>query len=155
MVRAAAPATLEIIVRALRARPEGSTIEELARALGKLPRRTLQRRLAQLVLDRRVLVVSGGKYRRYRLAGLDPAPDELAVSLAGAETRALIRRPLTQRTPVGYRREFLESYRPNRDAYLDPVIRAHLHQIGKAPGEERPAGTYARQILSRLLIDLS
>jgi hypothetical protein len=30
-----------------------------------------------------------------------------------------------------------------------------LHDLGRAPGAERPAGPYARQILSRLLVDLS
>src|SRR6187402_139617 len=125
MARVVDPASLELIARAMRAQPAGATAQLLSRSLGKLPRRTLQRRLAQLVQDGRVLVTGRGKQRRYRLAGLEPAPDELAVSPAGAEIRALIRRPLIQRTPVGYRRELLESYRPNRDAYLDPAIRAH------------------------------
>ena len=39
--------------------------------------------------------------------------------------------------------------------YLDLDTRTHLHALGRAPGGERPSGTYARQILSRLLIDLS
>ena len=30
-----------------------------------------------------------------------------------------------------------------------------MHSVGRAPGGERPAGTYARQILGRLLVDLS
>lgn len=155
MARVVDPASLESVVRALRGRPEGLTAEELARALGALSRRTLQRRLAQLVRGGRVLVVSGGKHRRYRLADDASALVELVVSSPGAEIRELVRRPLFQRAPVGYRREFLEAYRPNRDAYLDPNLRAHLHAMGRAPGEDRPAGTYARQILSRLLIDLS
>jgi DNA-binding transcriptional ArsR family regulator/fido (protein-threonine AMPylation protein) len=155
MARIVDPSSLEAIARVLSTQPNGATVDELARALGELPRRTLQRRLAQLVQDGRVRVVSGGKHRRYRLAGFEPALDELPVSSAAAEVRALVRRPLSQRVPVGYQREFLEAYRPNRDAYLDSTLRAHLHRIGKAPGEERPAGTYARQILGRLLIDLA
>jgi hypothetical protein len=38
---------------------------------------------------------------------------------------------------------------------LPPEIREHLHNIGRSPDGERPAGTYARDILGRLLIDLS
>ena len=140
---------------ALRAQSAGATVEQLTRALGRLPRRTLQRRLAQLVREGRALVVGRGKHRRYHLVGIVPGSEDLVLSKSGDQIRLLVRRPLSQRTPVGYQRELLEAYRPNRDAYLDPVIRAHLHQIGKAPGEERPAGTYARQILNRLLIDLS
>ena len=85
MTRSLDPSSLEIVVRALRSRPEGLTLDELARALGKLPRRTLQRRLARLVQEGRVLVVGGGKYRRYRPVEVERAPEELAVSQAGAE----------------------------------------------------------------------
>ena len=157
MARLVDPSGPEAVVRELRTRPRGATIEELEQALDELPRRTLQRRLSQLVLARRVHVLGGGRHRRYLLPvePIEPIVDELAVSPAAAEVRRLIQRPLSQRDPVGYQRELLESYRPNRDAYLDPALRAHLHRIGKAPGEERPAGTYARQILGRLLIDLA
>jgi hypothetical protein len=66
-----------------------------------------------------------------------------------------VRQPIQQRKPVGYDREFLEAYRPNETNYLPPEIREHLHNIGRSPDGERPAGTYARDILGRLLIDLS
>ncbi|SOD56144.1 Fic/DOC family protein [Pseudoxanthomonas wuyuanensis] len=56
---------------------------------------------------------------------------------------------------MGYQRQFLEHYQPNETAYLAPALRAHLHQLGHSPAEGRPAGTYARQVLDRLLIDLS
>ncbi|MGB5536153.1 MAG: Fic family protein, partial [Thiogranum sp.] len=56
---------------------------------------------------------------------------------------------------VGYKRAFLDEYRPNGTFYLAPEIRQHLMELGRSPGGERPAGTYVRQILSRLLIDLS
>src|SRR5215217_1568600 len=111
MARAVDPASLEHVVKALRAQREGATIEQLAGSRGSLPRRTLQRRLAQLVREGRGLVVGGGKHRRYQLAGLEPRLDELGVSAAGAEIRTLVRRPLIQRTPVGYRRELLSAYR--------------------------------------------
>ena len=62
---------------------------------------------------------------------------------------------MMQRKPVGYRRSLLEAYRPNVDAYLPPAVRRHLHELGRPPDGDRPAGTYARQILDRLLIDLS
>ena len=56
---------------------------------------------------------------------------------------------------MGYQSEFLESYRPNQTAYLTAALRSHLHEMGRTPEGQRPAGTYARGILNHLLIDLS
>ncbi|PMX31293.1 cell filamentation protein Fic, partial [Pseudomonas sp. FW301-21B01] len=77
------------------------------------------------------------------------------VSNAGLEVRAEVNRPLHERRPVGYNRAFLERYRPNQDAYLSQTQRERLHEWGRTSADVRPAGTYARDIMSRLLIDLS
>ena len=77
------------------------------------------------------------------------------VSKEGSQVRDYVRKPLAERRPVGYRREFLEKYIPNRTQYLPLAIRKRLHQVGRPLREERPAGTYARDILNRLLVDLS
>ncbi|MDA8109548.1 MAG: Fic family protein [Betaproteobacteria bacterium] len=70
--------------------------------------------------------------------------------------RAWVRRPITQRRPVGYDRSLLDNYRPNETFYLnDADWRARLREIGRTPFTQRPAGTYARDIMNRLLIDLS
>jgi hypothetical protein len=63
--------------------------------------------------------------------------------------------PIQTRRPVGYNRKFLDKYCPNETFYLSEKIRNHLFEIGKSTASKRPAGTYARQILNRLLIDLS
>jgi len=145
----------EQVVRAIEKYPDGATIEQLAVAT-KVPRRTLQRRLSELVTSGRVRAIGRAKQRHYQLAAVaEPRPEELTASPAGQHVRELVRRPLIRRTPVGYVATFLEGYRPNRDFYLDVATRARLHERGRAPGAERPAGTYARQILSRLLVDLS
>ena len=60
-----------------------------------------------------------------------------------------------QRIRVGFRRVFLETYEPGVTFYLSEALRRQLHEIGRTPVGERPAGTYAREILSRLLVDLS
>jgi len=59
------------------------------------------------------------------------------------------------RRPVGCRREFLEAYQPGQTFYLSASWRSQLHEMGRTAANERPAGTYARDILSRLLVDLS
>lgn len=145
-------------------------LERACKARGlKFDRRTLQRRLGQLIKTSRVVRQGGGRASRYRLApltgeanfGLPPiqlvAEGEtyVPISAAGKEIRDYVRQPVQNRKPVGYNREFLEAYRPNETWYLTPEIRGHLHHIGRSPAAERPAGTYARDIMNRLLIDLS
>ncbi len=56
---------------------------------------------------------------------------------------------------MGYDPRFLDRYRPNVSAYLTEAERAHLATVGRQPIAEQPAGSYARQIFNRLLIDLS
>lgn len=59
------------------------------------------------------------------------------------------------RKPVGYQRDFLESYQPNRTWYLPEPLRRQLRKMGDTGQTRLPAGTYGRAILDRLLIDLS
>lgn len=83
-----------------------------------------------------------------REAGFVPSPD--AESLRDA-----MRRPLSARRPVGYEREWLFAYEPGATWYLPENVRTHLRRIGTPPGGDRPAGTFARDILAYLLIDLA
>ena len=46
-------------------------------------------------------------------------------------------------------------YEPNSSAYLPDSVRSHLHTLGRSPAMERTAGTYARGVLNRLMIDIS
>lgn len=84
-----------------------------------------------------------------------PAEDYPPLSPSAKILRADIRLPISQRTPVPYRREFLDAYHPNQTFYLPEKTRTHLRSIGQPKIVELTAGTYARQILERLLIDLS
>ena len=78
----------------------------------------------------------------------------IPVSPDGEDIRVYVRQPIQGRKPVGYDRELLEAYRPNQTRYLSPEIRQHLHNIGRSPDGERPAGTYARDILGLSLIHI-
>ena len=69
--------------------------------------------------------------------------------------RDLVRQPLIRRKPVGYQRLFLDDYEPGVTFYLSKSLRAQFHEMGRTPAGERVAGSYAREILNRLLIDLS
>lgn len=66
-----------------------------------------------------------------------------------------IERTAHSKKHVGYNPDFLKSYKPNLTPYLSSSLREELHQLGKVETITRPAGTYARNILNRLLIDLA
>lgn len=150
--------------------PDGVELEEIFAAAGEvLSRRTLQRRLADLIAQGRVTGRREQKSFKYRLA---PITGKLKVteegdrieargeayvptSPEGSKIKAYVRQPLQGRRPVGYNTEFLEAYRPNETWYLPDKLRKQLHILGRSPAEQAPAGTFARDILNRLLIDLS
>ena len=70
--------------------------------------------------------------------------------------RDIIRQPQALRKVCGYRREFLDTYQPDKTAYLPETLRKHLHGIGQSEHmAAMSAGTYARHVLDRLIIDLS
>lgn len=59
------------------------------------------------------------------------------------------------RTIVSYNRDFLDNYTPNRTAYVPEKLRVQLFEQGKRFDKALAAGTYAKEICQRLLIDLS
>ena len=150
----------------------GIGIDDLHAAIvGSVSRRTLQRRLGEMVEQKHISAMGQGKARLYRALGTvdiyatraeagesgEDARFEIYVPISheGKEVLDYVRQPIQRRKPVGYDRAFLEAYRPNETRYLPQEIREHLHHIGRPPDGERPAGTYARDMLGRLLIDLS
>jgi hypothetical protein len=63
---------------------------------------------------------------------------------------------MAMRRPVGYNAEFLRDYEPNVTHYLLPDQREKLLALGGiATGVGQPAGAVLRQVMDRLLIDLS
>ncbi len=161
--------------------PFGVGMDALCAAFPDVPRRTLQRRLAALVQAQHVVLKGRGRGARYVLPATQPETKVLAVTLPSAFTppaahepgadypteayvptspegeaiKAYVRQPRHLRKPVGYQQPFLEAYQPNVTAYLPPPLRAQLHVLGQSPAAQTPAGTFARDILHRLLIDLS
>jgi hypothetical protein len=162
---------LELIEQLVGRHPQGISrlaIEQLLRKGEKpLESRTVRRRLARLVEENRLLVTGAGPGTFYQpppgileIPGPEQrdephAEEHLELSRVAEQTRAVLRRPLSTRTPVGYDREFLAAYQPGRSWYLPEPLRARLHVVGQAQSGQNPAGTYARQILAQLLIDLS
>ena len=144
-------------------RHDGWRIGELEKALEDqgLPfnRRTLQRRLARLEKTGRILIAGVGRATRYlpvvAAEKSTEADGGIFLSADAKEVLSRISRPLSARPPVGYQRKFIDSYQPNATWYLPAAIRSHLMAVGRRMGVDYAAGTYMRQILDRLLIDLS
>lgn len=162
----------EEILSMLVRNPKGLGSEGILNGLKHPPTlRTVQRWLAELITERHIAAVGKGKATAYKLlAPIDiysvyPNSDDqdaeetyfayIPLSEEGREVFSYVRRPTSGRTPAGYQREFLDSYIPNESWYLSKTVRSHLQRIGVTSDLERPAGTYGRAIINRLLIDLS
>ncbi len=142
-----------------------------AELLPPLPRRTLQYRLAKLAEAGRIVRQGAGRATVYRpvqtidiridaragtpRAGnrLDAVPHELA-DLRREYRQRYLSLPPDQRPPAGYRQAFLDDYRPTA-GYLSQVDLDELSKAGQMAADPAPAGTCARRILDRMLIDLS
>ena len=155
---------LVAIEEAVRRNPDGVSAPEILRALvTPVPPRTLQYRLKHLVTRNRLIMDGDGRWAKYRMpdapqvAAVREDADEPVIPLseAGTSIRDYVRQTPEARKPVGYDRKFLDRYRPNTSFYLTEQDRTHLAAVGRPQIAEQPAGTYAKQILSRLLIDLA
>lgn len=103
---------------------------------------TLWRALSRLVEEGKLESTGRGRATGYVIAG------------AGI-VQAYLQTPYNQRPPKHYNKEFVDAYIPNQTFYLPETDRLRLAEAGRPAGPALPAGTYARRILERLLIDLS
>lgn len=163
----------DTLIRILGKFPDGASLEHIQNDREVvLSRRTLQRRLARLVEEKRLQIEGHGRGSRYRIprreitvsppagvlsiTGHAPTVEVyIPISAEGVAIKQAVRAPIQERRPVGYVREFLDQYRPNESFYLPIEARNRLNEIGRSPTGDHAAGTYARQIYHRLLIDLS
>ena len=125
--------------------------------------RSVRRWLAQLVERGQVRKSGRKRGTRYRLAEagtplevrepVEPALFHFSEPARHALSR--VRQPLLNRAPVSYKGQWLDDYRPNRDHYFSRADINLLTAKGRRTDAPEPAGTYARRIYNRLLIDLS
>ncbi len=162
---------LDAVLNVVAPHPEGVRVRAIREGLPyELPLRMLQRRLALLVEQKRLIAEGKTKSRRYRVpaslaakAGSAPVAMtaeahlnvQVPISPEAELVKQAIRAPIQRRQPTGYQRAFLDDYRPNITHYLPAETRQRLLNMGRPPQGERPAGTYAQTIYSRLLVDLS
>ncbi len=164
------------ILQAIQARPDGLSLAEAMQQWPAVPRRTMQRVLAQWVRAQKIAPIGKARATRYMAQAFTAQPDAFAALNTAAtgwraeeelgtgqwplspdskDIRAHLAQPWSLRKPVGYQSAFLQDYQPNQSFYLPGPVRAQLHRMGRTGPGPQPAGTYGRAVLDRLLIDLS
>lgn len=158
---------LEQILQKVGQFTDGASLEQINEGLA-IPtlRRSLQRRLEILVKEGHIFIEGKSRARKYFLAKKTITPSNattttetnqegfISLSSKSIEVQKLIKQPIQARKYVNYNRELLDEYQPNATRYLSEQVCQRLSSLGKTDGE-RPAGTYAKQIFNRLLVDLS
>jgi Fic family protein len=154
----------EEIITLLGKNPEGLSRGHISESLSfTINDKTLQRRLTALVDEGRIARKGERKATRYHPleASIESNKEHLKDSSANIfspksqEKLKFMDAPLHAREKVSYNRDFLDSYVTNQSQYVPKKLREALFQEGKRFDEQLAAGTYARQICQRLLIDLS
>lgn len=158
---------LNVILQAMQAFPNGASSEEIVAAIGlKIELRTLQRRLEKLVQSGDLKLSGAKRTAKYQLAVAGPVVTtnekpknifgDIVLSEGSREILDALAIPFKKRPYVGYNRAFVDNYRPNIDFYLTNSERDQLaKETVTTSGLDQAAGTYAKHILQRLLVDLS
>lgn len=167
MTGPALPPLHQAILRLIQAADTPVSPGAIQQALG-VSRPTINRKLLDLLASDLLEKLGAGRTTRYiataaanTAMGAASVPAESSAGPSGmqwsAAARPLVqalRAPLGTRTPVGYERRFVGDYVPNQSSLLPPSLAAELFHAGRSP-DQQPAGTYAREVLEQLLIDLS
>ena len=166
---------MDEIITILGGNPEGLARGKISEQLNfNIHDKTLQRRLTALVEQSRITKEGEKKATRYfpahailettkghirdnleRTKGYLRDNKVKIFSLTSRKTLKFLEIPLHSREKVSYNRDFLDKYVPNKTNYVPKKTRDTLAQQGKRFDKRLAAGTYARQICQRLLIDLS
>jgi hypothetical protein len=143
----------------------GASISTIEEALNySIEQRTLLRRLTKLVGLEQVRASGQNKGKLYYPVLIAQEEDNtearinddlVPLTQAAAAVKKILSQPVAKRKAVRYNFDFLISYRPNIDSYLNEDEKEKLAVLGKTKGADEPAGTYAKEIFQRLLIDLS
>ena len=154
----------EEIITLLDKHPEGLSRGQVSAGLSfSINNKTLQRRLAALVDAGCIARKGERKATRYHPLGASIEIGkghlkDIAATIFSPNSQEKLKfldTPIHAREKVSYNRDFLDSYVPNQNQYVPNKIREALFQEGKRFDEQLAAGTYAREICQRLLIDLS
>ena len=155
---------MDEIVAFLEQNPTGLSRGQIENNLNlSISYKTLQRRLSVLLENGRISCHGEKSAVRYfpansHIGTFKGHSRDNKQQVFGSESRKILNFleiPYFERGRLSYKRSFLEQYVPNETVYVPENWRAELLGEGKRFKEEVAAGTYARQILERMLIDLS
>jgi Fic family protein len=140
-------------------------------------KKTLQRRLKSLVEDGFVETEGKGRNQKYyvnrdndlvpinldednfdsnvKTANIDEDKAHPIFSSEALSLLSYLETPSYGRVKTSYQVSLIESYIPNKSQYVPDSVREQLHRSGKRFDKTLAAGTYAKHIGQRLLIDLS
>jgi hypothetical protein len=151
----------DTLLKTIKEFPGGASLDEIISTSGlKFGRRTFQRRLENLKKSGEIITSGATRSLRYHVTGQNFEANNvksatITLPEVAQELLTIVQSPVQQRRPVGYNRSFLENYQPNVSSYLSPTELQKLATLGNTARLNEPAGTYAKEILNRLLIDLS
>jgi len=153
-----------VLLNSIQTSASALTLAELLALHPDVSRRTAQRWIQHLIRVEAIRATGQGPARRYIAAAKSSAkvgnldddfPGFIPVSADSRDILTYVDQPIEARKPVGYQRDFLDAYEPDRTSYLSEPLRRQLQRIGNTAQAGCPAGTHGRAILNRLLIDLS
>lgn len=145
---------------------DGASLNEISESLPvKLQPRTLMRRLTSLMNTGQITANGRSRAKKYFIKqqniyfptpkAMEVGDDELIpLTVESITIQEKVSLPIQKRKYVNYNTQFLDDYIPNSTQYLSKSALEHLFALGRTDCA-KPAGTYARQIFNRLLIDLS
>lgn len=127
-------------------------------------------RLRNLIEEGKVTKIGDARGRKYKIVKIHAAQIQITLPKLKVEAHGEVTIPLSEhakeiheyvssppesRKNVVYNRNFLDEYIPNVSSYLTEDDIEILTGLGHVENQIQPAGTYARKILNRILIDLS
>lgn len=115
--------------------------------------RTLRRRLAELVAQGDLISAGAGPAIRY--LPRPPSTNEFKLSPDAQSAFERVSESLFERSPSRYEAEFIRAYEPNKTFLLAETLRSRLLDMGRSANLTMPAGTYARDIFDKLVVDLA
>lgn len=141
-------------------------IEELNLENSASTLRSIQRALVDLIEQEKIEAKGNARSRTYSLkrssgarrtvvVAEKPRFNEVIISSQARDLFNYVSGPESSRSPIGYQIEFLKNYVPNQTHYFSTDEKNGLQELGQVNYQMKPAGTYARDILNKLLIDLS
>lgn len=142
------------VLSALQKKNAPVSLNELMESLGPVfAERTVRRWLNEMVTEG--LVIKTGHKSGTRYEPTSPPARQSFFNAPALKAIDYVRQPIFQRAPVVYNKQWLYEYRPNQTFYLSIHDREKMRAQGQRGVDKNSAGTYARKIYNRLLIDLS